>query len=59
MTKTLYKRNAQGRPIQWSIEQKGNELIITHGVVGTNLHREVVDITLVKANEFNSRIIVF
>lgn len=56
MTKTLYKRNAQGRPIQWSIEQKGNELIITHGVVGTNLHREVVDITLVKANEFNSRI---
>ena len=62
---TLYKRNAQGKPLIWSIEKvsqlvgtKINEhnIKIQYGLVGGTLHTEIIPITLKNANELESRI---
>ena len=40
---TLYKRNAQGKPIKWSIAITINNLIkVEYGIVGGNLHQEYI-----------------
>lgn len=56
----LYKRNAQGKPLVWSIEKgvdiTGPELYISYGLVGGTLHRERIKVTLKNANEFQSRV---
>ena len=52
----LYKRNAQGKPLVWSIEDKGGKFDIEYGIVGKTLHKEVIVPTLINANEFKSRI---
>ena len=57
---TLYKRNAQGKPLVWSIAKgvdiTGPELYISYGLVGGTLHRETIKVTLKNANEFQSRV---
>ena len=57
---SLYKRNAQGKPLVWSIEKSvditGPELHIYYGLVGKTLHHEVVKVTLKNADEYTSRI---
>lgn len=41
MVITLYKRNAQGKPIEWSINtQSNNSIEIEYGLCGGNLHTE-------------------
>ena len=61
----LYKRNAQGKPLVWSITKEANkteigiwdlQLKIQYGLVGGNLHTEYVPITLKNANELQSRV---
>lgn len=40
---TLYKRNAQGKPIKWSIVITVDNLIkVQYGIVGGNLHQELI-----------------
>ena len=58
---TLYKRNAQGKPLIWSIEKiiwstGDEELDIKYGLVGGTLHEERVKITKSKVDELQSRI---
>ena len=57
---TLYKRNAQGKPLVWSIAKgvdiTGPELYVSYGLVGGTMHRETIKVTLKNANEFESRI---
>lgn len=62
---TLYKRNAQGKPLVWrawtetNIEFEGkdsNNIITEYGLVGGNLHKEVIKITAKKSDELQSRI---
>jgi len=53
---TLYKRNAQGRPLVWSAENVETNLKISYGLVGGNLHTEIIPITLKNANELQSRV---
>lgn len=62
---TLYKRNTQGKPLVWrawietNIEFEGkdsNNIITEYGLVGGNLHKEVIKITAKKSNELQSRI---
>ena len=57
---TLYKRNAQGKPLVWSIAKgidiTGPELYISYGLVGGTLHKEIIKVTLKNANEFQSRV---
>ena len=52
----LYKRNAQGKPLVWSILDDAEHIYIDYGLVGGNLHREIIKKTLVKADEAKSRI---
>lgn len=61
----LYKRNAQGKPLIWSIEEvsqlvgtKINEhnIKVQYGLVGGTVHTEIIPITLKNANELQSRI---
>lgn len=52
----LYKRNAQGRPLVWSIRDDAEHIYIEYGLVGGNLHRETIRKTLVKADEAKSRL---
>ena len=61
----LYKRNAQGKPLVWSIERMAKQigvgtrdeyLKIQYGLVGGNLHSEIIPITLKNANELQSRV---
>lgn len=52
----LYKRNAQGRPLVWSIRDDAEHIYIEYGLVGGNLHREIIRKTLVKADEAKSRL---
>lgn len=56
MITRLYKRNAQGKPLVWEAYKDNNSLIIRYGLVGGNLHKEIVPITMKKANELESRI---
>lgn len=60
---TLYKRNAQNKPLVWSIEESKasvgeglKELHIKYGLVGGTLHEEKIKITLKNANELQSRV---
>ena len=59
---TLYKRNAQGKPLVWSIDKvvqpitRTEVLFIKYGLVGGNLHEERVVITKSKVNELQSRV---
>jgi len=62
---TLYKRNAQGKPLVWSVTKEARQtgvgtrdesLKIQYGLVGGNLHTEYVPITLKNANELQSRV---
>lgn len=57
----LYKRNAQGKPLVWSIEKiiwstGDEELQINYGLVGGTLHEERVKITKSKVDELQSRV---
>ena len=52
---TLYKRNAQGKPLVWSIENKPGYLEIKYGLVGKTLHTETVKITAKNVDELISR----
>ena len=58
----LYKRNAQNKPIFWSIDKtvqpitKTEVLFIQHGLVGGTIHEERVVITKSKVDEMKSRI---
>ena len=60
---TLYKRNAQGKPLVWSIEESKapigeglKELHIKYGLIGGTLHEERIKITLKNTNELQSRV---
>lgn len=53
---TLYKRNAQGKPLVWSATSGASNLIIEYGLVGGKLHKELIPITLKNANELQSRV---
>ena len=65
---TLYKRNAQGKPLIWRIEHtkedwKGfhnsdslGNLKIEYGLVGGTLHQEIISITKKNVNELDSRV---
>ena len=54
---TLYKRNAQGKPLVWSISKgvdiTGPELYINYGLVGGTLHEEKIPIILKMLTNFN------
>lgn len=54
----LFKRNAKGDPISWSIHEWGqdNEYIVHYGVVGENKHSEIIKAKLSRGNEIESRI---
>uniref|UniRef100_A0AAU8MJ24 DNA ligase n=1 Tax=Geladintestivirus 4 TaxID=3233136 RepID=A0AAU8MJ24_9CAUD len=55
----LYKRNAKGEPIFWSIEEtaNGDSIIVKYGAVASsNLHREILNKKLIKDDEMQSRI---
>ena len=52
----LYKRNAQGKPIFWTIKDDNKQVIVQYGLVGTNGHTELLDKKLIKVNEVESRI---
>ena len=53
---TLYKRNAQGKPLIWHAVSDTVEIIIEYGLVGGKLHMERIPITLKNANELQSRV---
>lgn len=53
---TLYKRNAQGKPLFWSASEFAGVITITHGLVGGTQHKETIEVTSKKVNELNSRI---
>lgn len=57
---TLYKRNAQGKPLVWSIEaythNNGSYLLVKYGLVRGTIHEEKIPITLKNANELQSRV---
>ena len=52
---TLYKRNAQGKPLIWSIENKQGYLEVQYGLVAGTLHKETVKITAKNVDELISR----
>lgn len=53
---TLYKRNAQGKPLAWSGEEKDGRLEIRYGLVGGTMHVENIVITKKNVNELQSRV---
>ena len=53
---TLYKRNAQGKPLTWSGEEKDGRLKISYGLVGGTMHVENIVITKKNVNELQSRV---
>ena len=52
----LYKRDAKGNPIFWSIIETEVNIRIQYGLVGTQGHSEILAKKRVKANEVQSRI---
>lgn len=54
----LFKRNAKGDPISWSIHEwcQDNEYIVHYGVVGGHKHSEIIKAKLSRGNEIESRI---
>lgn len=53
---TLYKRNAQGKPLVWNGEERDGRLLISYGLVGGTMHVENIVITKKNVNELQSRI---
>ena len=53
---TLYKRNAQGKPLSWSASELDGVITVAYGLVGGNKHVETITVTSKKANELQSRI---
>ena len=53
---TLYKRNAQGKPLMWRGDIDNDVIIVEYGLVGGNLHKELIPVTAKKVNELNSRV---
>lgn len=53
---TLYKRNAQGKPLVWSAEECDGTINVKYGLVGRNQHTESITVTSKKANELQSRV---
>lgn len=53
---TLYKRNAQDKPLFWSASEYAGVINITHGLVDGTQHKETIQITSKKGNELQSRI---
>ncbi len=53
---TLYKRNAKGVPLSWSIWEDEKTVFLEYGLYRGDKHVESVSKTLVKANEMKSRI---
>ena len=53
---TLYKRNAQNKPLFWSASEYAGVITITHGLVGGTQHKETIQVTSKKGNELQSRI---
>ena len=60
---TLYKRNAHGKPLVWSIQESKapvaegyKELRIDYGLVGGTLHEERIKVTLKNVSELQSRV---
>ena len=65
---TLYKRNAQSKPLIWRIEHTKEDwngfhnsdslgnLKIEYGLVGGTLHQEIIHITKKNVNELDSRV---
>lgn len=53
---TLYKRNAQGKPLSWSASECDGIITVNYGLVGGIQHKETIQITSKKANELVSRI---
>ena len=53
---TLYKRNAAGKPLVWSGEEKDGRLEIRYGLVGGTMHVENIVVTKKNVNELQSRI---
>lgn len=57
MLTNLYKRDAKGNILQWSIGPFGNDsFIVKHGTLGYRLYQEVIKTTKKKVNEIESRI---
>lgn len=54
----LFKRNAKGDPISWSIHEYGqnNEYVVHYGAVGGHIHEEIIKAKLSRGNEIESRI---
>ena len=54
----LFKRNAKGDPISWSIHEWGqnNEYIVHYSAVGGHKHSEIIKAKLSRVNEIESRI---
>ena len=38
----LYKRNAAGTPIFWTINKENNKIIINYGIVGKQGHTDII-----------------
>ena len=53
---TLYKRNAAGKPLVWSGEEKDGRLEIRYGLVGGTIHVENIVVTKKNVNELQSRV---
>ena len=53
---TLYKRNAAGKPLVWSGEEKDGRLEIRYGLVGGTMHVENIIVTKKNVNELQSRV---
>ena len=53
---TLYKRNAAGKPLVWSGEEKNGRLEIRYGLVGGTMHVENIVVTKKNVNELQSRV---
>ena len=54
--KTLYKRNAAGKPLVWNGEEKDGRLEIRYGLVGGTMHVENIVVTKKNVNELQSRV---
>ena len=60
---TLYKRNAQDKPLIWKgwsetilNDNKDEYIVVEYGLVGGQLHREMIKVTKSKVNELQSRV---
>lgn len=53
---TLYKRNAQGKPLSWSASEFDGIITVTYGLVDGNQHTDNITVTSKKSNELQSRI---